>query len=292
MSHLNEEYMWQLNRLMTQPDGPAPRGMRTKEIIGAVILLDTNDCVLTLPTRRLSYHFMVAEFLWIATARDDVASIAPYNKKIADFSDDGVTFFGAYGPRWRDDVNYAIDTLAKDKDSRQAIVRIWRRPDQPTKDVPCTLSMQYLLRRGKLNTIATMRSSDAWLGLPYDIFNFAMLAKCVAGELSVPVGTLQMQLGSLHVYESNFAAVRSVINSDGHIAKVSQPVKLPDLPGLVPLAIGMKMAHGPSHSNQYAAPWNIFLEVLESRFRPVQFSANNPFGVLIESDTIMEGESK
>ena len=56
------------------------------------------------------------------------------------------------------------------------IINIWRENPRSSKDIPCTLSLQFFLREASdqlwLHTIATMRSNDAWLGVPYDTFNF------------------------------------------------------------------------------------------------------------------------
>src|SRR6185437_1604974 len=80
-----------------------------------------------------------------------------------------------------------------------------------TKDVPCTLTLQFFIRLGRLHTIVTMRSSDAFLGFPYDIYNFSMIGNTLAGELGVEVGTTTMQLGSFHLYERDWEAAKSIV---------------------------------------------------------------------------------
>jgi thymidylate synthase len=64
--------------------------------------------------------------------------------------------------------------------------------------------------------IATMRSSDAWLGFPYDLFNFSQLLNWVAGQIGVEVGWIQMDLGSSHLYQRNFMASREVVLNAGN----------------------------------------------------------------------------
>lgn len=206
----------------------SPRGMPIREFRHCWYRLeDVSRCAAWLPGRKLNYAFMVAEFLWIFCGRDDLEMIGTYCKEIHKFSDDGKTFFGAYGPRWRGQIEDVVENLRRDPDSRQGVVSIWR-PEalstrffeenaasdhltRYTKDVPCTLSMQYLLRNGKLEAGVVMRSSDAWLGLPYDIFNFSMLMRAVASELKVEAGSLTMYLGSSHLYERNLEQARKVL---------------------------------------------------------------------------------
>jgi hypothetical protein len=71
------------------------------------------------------------------------------------------------------------------------------------KDIPCTLSIQFFIRDGRLHCVTTMRSNDIWLGLPYDIFCFTCLQRLIAEALKVPTGFYIHQAGSLHLYARN-----------------------------------------------------------------------------------------
>jgi len=158
---------------------------------------------------------MVAEWLWIQCGRNDVSTIAQYNPNIAAFSDDGVVFAGAYGAPIAEQWARVRDTLRNDHNTRQAVFQIYRPPTGPTKDVPCTIALQFLIRDEKLNVIATMRSSDVWLGLPYDFFNFTMLANAMSAEVGVELGEAVMQLGSSHLYASDEERAKETISWKG-----------------------------------------------------------------------------
>lgn len=275
-------YLNVLAELLGADSKAAPRGMETKEVRAAqVVLNDPACCVVDVAERKLNYHFMVAEWWWIASGDDRVASIGHYCSEISRFSDDGATFFGAYGPRWRPQAEAAVRRLDNDRDSRQAVVSTWRTDDDwrnwkamlktkeavelgdvVSKDVPCTLTMQYLVRGGKLETIVTMRSWDAWLGMPYDLFNFARLGAAVAGELGVEQGPLVVQAGSLHLYERNFEAARSLVDY-GMYASTREP----PLPGLPP-ANQMRAWEAQArvgYLGTAADPWCDYLTVMSHR---------------------------
>lgn len=51
--------------------------------------------------RDANCFFHLFEALWMLAGRNDVAPLAYYNSRMASFSDDGKTFNGAYGYRWR-----------------------------------------------------------------------------------------------------------------------------------------------------------------------------------------------
>jgi thymidylate synthase len=200
-----------------------PRGIQVRELTGVQLTLANPYANILLSSiRKPAYRFMVAEWLWIWFGRQDVATIAQYNSKIAQFSDDGKKFYGAYGPRIKRQWANVIAQLRKDPDTRQAVISIFDGLAK-TKDVPCTMTVQFLLRDGKLKTIVNMRSSDVWLGLPYDIFNFTMLANIAASELGVRLGTFQMNLGSSHLYATNFDAADEIIAASKAVGFLSSP---------------------------------------------------------------------
>ncbi len=181
--------------------------------------------VVTVRSRKLGRKFLAAEAWWILTGRNDVASIAPYSKDISKFSNDGRRFDGAYGPRVVDQLRYVCDALINDKDTRQAVMTIWRSNPQPSKDIPCTVACQWMIRqRGsvrRLHCVDTMRSSDAWLGWPYDVFNFSMLSTLILLTIrerdeslkDVQLGSLILQAGSQHLYETDFHGVEKLFEA-------------------------------------------------------------------------------
>lgn len=176
--------------------------------------------------RNLGYKFMVAEAFWILSGRNDVEFMDKFSNKIKDFSDDGIFFNGAYGPKIIDQLPYIVECLHSDPCSRQAIINIWREKPSTSKDIPCTLGVQFLIRGDKLYCIDTMRSSDIWLGWPYDIFNFSMLSNYVIYLLykidpkfkNLKLGTISLNAGSQHIYESDLEKIKECIkDTDSNI---------------------------------------------------------------------------
>jgi thymidylate synthase len=106
-----------------------------------------------------------------------------------------------------------VNLLRQDPDSRRAVVPIYARRDVglDSRDIPCTTTLQFLLRGGKLTMITTMRSNDAILGMPYDVFNFAMIHEWMACRLGVELGDYIHFAGSLHYYGSDEAKLREIV---------------------------------------------------------------------------------
>lgn len=241
--------------------------METREFLNVHIKLrDPLNNIIVNSERRLGYRFMVAEWLWIWYGRDDF-SIVQYNANMAKFSDDGKAFFGAYGPRVFNRWRSLVQLLKDDPDSRQAIIQIYRTPTGGvvTRDVPCTLTFQALVRDGRLNVIVNMRSSDVWLGLPYDFFTFSMLQNTLAAHLNVELGSLYFNLGSSHLYERDFEAAQRVLNVK------TETLRSPRLPGEPPRELEEVFSTKASpalegsrayHFSNYV--WNFYAYVLTS----------------------------
>lgn len=206
--------------------------------------------------RRLSWKFMAAEALWIMTASNKVMDIAPWNKRIADYSDDGETFFGAYGPKIHNQIYWVAWLLAHDPGTRQAVINIWRedingygnwttQQNRPIpKDVPCSLNLQWLIRNNEIHCIYNMRSSDIWLGWPYDIFNMTMVTIKLLGLIAeiqhqnIPkgespsykpaykLGPLHWSAGSSHLYERDRKKANAILNSRASVPPSRNPVPL------------------------------------------------------------------
>lgn len=188
--------------------------------------------ILVHPLRKLNFKFMVVEWIWVARGWDNLWELARVNPNIAEFSDNGKTLAGAYGPRLLPQWEYVLTEL-RNKDSRRAVATIWTPSPVPSKDIPCTISLQWLLRGEKLNCIVTMRSSDVWLGLPYDMFVFSQLTSSLAGELSCETGWIQFNLGSSHLYEKHEAQAIEVLAAT-HLGLTLMSPRLPGmLPGVV-----------------------------------------------------------
>lgn len=217
----DKEWVELLEFVLKFGDKVSPRGIPVAERVALMSTVSMSNPIIFNPKRKLGYRFMAAEAAWILSGDDRVESIAPYSKDISKFSDDGVRFFGAYGPKVKDQVPYAVSALHEDPDSRQAVINIWRENPRKSKDIPCTLSLQFLIRGGSIHCVASMRSSDLWLGHPYDIFNFSAVSFYVMLELNkiriengdqpLVLGKLYLTAGSKHLYERNWEAANEIV---------------------------------------------------------------------------------
>lgn len=172
------------------------------------------------PEREFSFRVAMAEFLWYMSGNRSVESISRYIPRWRDFANSDGTAESNYGATWKEQIPRIVEVLSLDQDSRRAVVSIYdgkrHLPQQAgARDVPCTETMQFMVRDGRLDLIVNMRSNDLWWGFCLDQFSFTILQELVANDLRLPVGRYFHNAGSMHVYERHF-----------HV-RVAQPQVLP-----------------------------------------------------------------
>lgn len=78
------------------------RAGRTKELMHVGITLHKPwQREIVLAERKASIAAQIVETMWVLAGRNDVAGLAPYLPRVADFSDDGRTWRAGYGARLR-----------------------------------------------------------------------------------------------------------------------------------------------------------------------------------------------
>lgn len=177
------------------------------------------------PLRRASYAAQIAETAWVLAGRDDIEWLSHYLPRAPEFSDDGITWRGAYGPRIRqwntglDQLRFVIDELKNDPLSRRAVIQIYS-PNvdtSPGKDIPCNNWLHFLSRKGRLDLHVAVRSNDVfwgWSGI--NAFEWSVLQEIVAHMLGIRVGTLHFSISSLHLYDRHWGRAQKIIDASEH----------------------------------------------------------------------------
>jgi thymidylate synthase len=203
----------------------------TKEITGVVLELTNPRARLSRTESRGKLFSCIGELCWYLKGTNRTAFILHYIKAYKKFSERGVVF-GGYGPRlfklWKGVLQFenVIRLLKARPSSRQAVLQLFDSTDlaKPHKDVPCTCTLQLLIRRGKLDMIVYMRSNDVITGLPHDIFCFTMLQEIAARTLSVELGIYKHCVGSLHLYNADVRKAKSFLAEGWQSTKSDMPL--------------------------------------------------------------------
>jgi len=175
------------------------------------------------PVRNANPFFHLVEAIWMLAGRNDVSPMQSLVKRMGDYSDDGETFRGAYGHRWRrhfgfDQLHECIQQLKNDPESRRVVLSMWdARSDlraKNTKDKPCNTHIYFRIENGVLITTVCCRSNDMIWGLfGSNAVHFSYLHELVAGETRVPMGPLYILSNNAHAYTELFR--KRLIDSNG-----------------------------------------------------------------------------
>ena len=196
------------------------------EIINAVtVIKDPTRCILKSPIRKLPMRYMIGELLWYLSGNPSLEAIQLYTSAWDRMSDDGMSVNSNYGARIQEatceysgdifnQLTMVENMLKEHPESRQAVIHIKQPRDlmkYPTKDVNCTVCLQFFIRDEELYLTTYMRSNDLWMGFPNDVFQFTALQIYLAMRLGVKLGTYTHIAGSLHLYERDYkSAVKNI----------------------------------------------------------------------------------
>lgn len=208
-----------------------PRGVLCKEVTNASILIEQPWQVpYDLHGRGMRPFIGAVEALQLVGQTTAPEAVALGSQAMSKFTEHGV-YHGAYGVRVYGRLGRIVELLKKDESSRQAVLSIYDSKQDlgiETKDVPCTLSIQFMVRPWRAHDAAvcmrvSMRSNDVWLGMPYDLIQFAALQGAIAAGLGLPMGWYAHSVGSLHLYRHDVEKAETVKAGDPDPTRTTAP---------------------------------------------------------------------
>lgn len=212
--------------------------------------------------RKLYPKTAAAEVAWFLQGDRDVSWLRRYCHIWDKFTEeDGKTVENAYGYRWRnhferDQIHNAVQALVTDSSDRQVYVSAWDpgndglgwrtrtvftdqgMKEVPVRNVPCPVGFTFSIVHRELHTTLLIRSSDVFVGLPYDVMGHAILTeilRCTISamkERAVTLGTMTVTLAHPHLYDSHWE------HAEEAMRKYLGPMKGP---ALVDMGLGQVM---------------------------------------------------
>lgn len=217
-------------------DQPTRQGM-SKELTMTSFEVTPGDYIPAAKTRKFNLGFSLAEFVSLVTGIDSIGVFTRHISNYSKFSTDGVRLDNSYGGRAHSQIARCLEILGnvETEDARYAVVTINNgSTDLWTKSghLPCTLSIQWLVRNGELLQQVNMRSNDIVKGVSYDVASFGWLHIFMAQNLGLKVGKYVQTAGSLHCYEYDYDLVNSMTNDEPLLLDYSKHFNALDLPKL------------------------------------------------------------
>ena len=106
-----------------------------------------------------------------------------------------------------------IERINKERRNSKNYVLFLGETGVESNQMPCLSLVQFQIDDGELVVSAYQRSSDANLGLPADIYHLYLISR----QIDVPLKSITVNFGNLHIYESNEAKTRRLLAGEENV---------------------------------------------------------------------------
>lgn len=216
MSHPEYEYLKLMVDILKNGKSKPTRGIHgTKAIFGAQLHFDMRQGFPLLTTKKMPFSLLLHELFWFVSGTSSVDYLHEHKIRYWDgFLDEKNDLGRVYGVQWRhwrkpdgseqDQLQWAIDEIKNNPNSRAIIVSAWNAGElKEMRLPPCHTMFQFDVTKGKLRLELYQRSSDVFLGLPFNIAQYAMLLMMVAHLTGLEARELIISIGNAHLYNNH-----------------------------------------------------------------------------------------
>lgn len=214
-------------------------GTGTLSVFARQFRHDLADGFPLLTTKKLHFRSIANELLWFLRGDTNTAWLQERGVSIWDeWATEEGELGPLYGAQWtawptRDggsinQVDYVLDCLRHRPDSRRILFHGWNveyLPDEsqsPQDNVrggrmalpPCHLLYQFYVAGGRLSAQLYIRSSDSFLGLPYNTASLALLTHMLAQQSDLEPGEIVVTTGDSHIYLNHLDQVATQLRRE------------------------------------------------------------------------------
>jgi thymidylate synthase len=215
------QYLDLMERILARGTAKHDRtGTGTLSIFGHQMRFDLSAGFPLTTTKKLHLKSIVYELLWFLAGDTNVKYLNDHGVTIWDEWADSTGELGpVYGRQWRswpapdggsiDQIANVVAALRRDPNSRRLIVSAWNPADVDKMALPpCHCLFQFYVAEGRLSCQLYQRSADMFLGVPFNIASYALLALMVAQVTGLEAGEFVHTLGDAHLYVDHLEQAR------------------------------------------------------------------------------------
>ena len=223
-----DSYLALMKKIYTEGVDKEGRNGFTRSLFTHQLRFDLSQGFPAVTTKVLMFNAVVVELLFFISGERDNTLLtnlkctiwnanaeAEYWKPKAEFEGDLGRVYGVQWRHWRnasgketDQLKNLVTTLKTDPNNRRMIVTAWNPGELDVMALPpCHTLFQVYVADGKLSLHMFQRSCDYFLGVPFNIATYALLAHLLARIADLEVGEVILTLGDVHIYHAHFDAV-------------------------------------------------------------------------------------
>lgn len=235
-----KQYLELLDDVLTNGVKKGDRtGTGTYSVFGRQYRHNLQDGFPLLTTKKLHFKSIANELIWFLNGDTNTQWL---NNNGVSIWDEWATESGELGPiygkQWTqwptkdgkciNQIDYVVDCLKHKPDSRRILFHGWNveyLPDEsvsPQENVkqgrmalpPCHLLYQFYVANNRLSAQLYIRSSDSFLGLPYNTASLALLVHMLAQQCDLDVGEVVVTTGDSHIYSNHLEQVKTQLSRE------------------------------------------------------------------------------
>ena len=223
---MEQQYLNLVERVLETETERVGRNGWTKSVFGASLECDFADGFPLLTTKRMFWRGIVEELAWFLRGSTDVQELRDKKVHIWDGNSEkrGYDAGPVYGFQWRhfgapytdchtdytgegiDQISRIIQLIKTTPNARRMVLSGWNPAQQHQMCLPpCHILYQFYVESdGRLSVQMYQRSSDIFLGLPFNIASTALLLSLIAHQVERMPGRVLMQIGDAHIYREHY----------------------------------------------------------------------------------------
>ena len=233
-------YLELLNDVLTNGVQKGDRtGTGTLSVFGRQYRHSLKDGFPLLTTKKLHFKSIANELIWFLNGDTNTRWLKENGVSIWDeWATDSGDLGPIYGKQWTNwptkegetinQIDYVVHCLKHNPDSRRILFHGWNveyLPDEtisPQENVeqgrmalpPCHLLYQFYVANNALSAQLYIRSSDSFLGLPYNTASLALLVHMLAQQCDLEVGEIIVTTGDSHIYSNHIEQVETQLSRE------------------------------------------------------------------------------
>lgn len=212
-------------------------GTGTTSVFGRQIRHNLQKGFPLLTTKKLHFKSIANELIWFLSGDTNTKWLKENGVSIWDeWATEAGDLGPVYGKQWTawptqdgreiNQIDYVVETLKNNPNSRRILFHGWNVEYLPDESIspqenaeqgrmalpPCHLLYQFYVADGKLSAQLYIRSSDSFLGLPYNIASLALLTHMLGQQCDLEPHEIVVSIGDLHAYSNHSEQIEEQLN--------------------------------------------------------------------------------
>lgn len=229
-----KQYLELLKDIMDNGEVKSDRtGTGTTSVFGRQIRHDLSKGFPLLTTKKLHFKSIANELIWFLNGDTNVRWLNENGVSIwNEWATEDGELGPVYGKQWTawptkdgeaiNQIDYVVNALKNNPHSRRILFHGWNPEYLPNESLspqenarqgkmalpPCHLLYQFYVVNDKLSAQLYIRSSDSFLGLPYNIASLALLTHMLAQQCTLIPHEIIVSIGDLHAYSNHMNQIQ------------------------------------------------------------------------------------